>query len=56
MLIGGLYTCRHALFLSCSEEEGPVLSIIRYSGNFNHFFDVQPPEEDTNLVRNGYRR
>lgn len=62
MLIGGLclQTCTFPDLLSSGkdqeEEEGPVLSNIRYSGNFNHFFEVQSPEIDTNLVRNGYRR
>lgn len=60
ILIGGLYlqTCTFLDLLRSGkdQEEGPVLSNIRYSGNFNHFFEVQSPEEDTNLVRNGYRR
>lgn len=61
MLIGGLclQTCTFLDFLRSGtdqEEEGPVLSNFRYSGNFNHFFEVQSLEIDTNLVRNGYRR
>lgn len=61
MLIGGLclQTCTFLDLLRSGkdqEEEGPVLSNIRYSGNFNYFFEVQSPGIDTNLVRNGYRR
>jgi hypothetical protein len=37
MLIGGLYTCRHALFLSCSEAEGPVLSNHQILRQFQSF-------------------
>lgn len=52
MLIGGLclQTCTFLDLLRSGkdQEEGPVLSNIRYSGNFNHFFEVQSPEIDTN--------